>query len=131
MKHGKEKSKSGGQLAQTKDDDWMWHKPTDVWEQLLTKWETQVSYEKQAFEQQDNDGAAWENTKKVEDCHADWTGKGMIGGDMYWIAVTDKVSAAGKPYKKLKFNRMEARSEVPAAAAFRGAPEKAKDDVPW
>lgn len=132
MKHGKEKSTSGEPSAPTKDDDpdWMYHKRVpDVWEQFLHKWETKVSYEKQSFEQQDNDGAAWENTKKVEDWHADWTGKGMVGGEMYWIAVTDKISAAGKPYKKLKFNRMEARQEsykpAPAPRSVEGG------DVPW
>jgi len=132
VNHGKEKSKSGELSAPTKDDDpdWMYYKRVpDVWEEFLNKWETKVSYQKQQFEQQDNDGAAWENTKKVEDWHADWTGKGMIGGEMYWIAVSDKVSAAGKPYKKLKFNRMEARPEAAPISSY--TPQKGKDDVPW
>jgi len=109
------------QIREMADPDWMYHKP-DPWVQTLNKWE---SRKVEAYEQKDNDGVAFTNNKKVEEWHADFTGKAMVDGKMYWVAISDKTSKAGNPYKKLKFKPMEDQYSSPARES---AP---KDDIPW
>ena len=56
----------------------------------------------QQYEQKDNDGAAFPVESKTEDWHAEYSGKIMVEGHMYWLGVRDMKSKAGKPYLKLK-----------------------------
>ena len=127
MSHGREKWKSGERSAQTKDDDpdWMYHKPApDKWEQTLNKWEKKMEYE-----QQDNDGVAFENQNRTEEWHAHWSGKAMVDGQMYWLSMYDNVSKGGKSYRKLKFKPME--NEMPGNERKRDNSSKDDNDIPW
>ena len=106
------------------DPDWMYHK--DPWVEKLDNWETK----KVEYEQQDNDGVLFVNKKKELDWQADFTGKAMVDGKMYWVNLTDKVSKGGNQYKKLKFKPMEDQyaspPRTPVAATGGG-----KEDIPW
>ena len=83
------------------------------------------------YEQKDMEGAAFQK-EKTEDWHADWSGKAMVDGTMYWINVYDNISKAGAPYKKVRFKLMENNGAPPKA--FESAipvPEKEGDDIPF
>ena len=111
------------QIREMADPEWMYHQPApDRWEQTLNKWENRKV---EAYEQRDNDGVAFTNNKKQEEWHADFTGKAMVDGKMYWVAISDKTSKAGNSYKKLKFKPMEEQYSSPPRA------EAPKDDIPW
>ena len=80
-------------------------------------------------EQKDNDGAAFEVEKtKKEDWHDDWSGRIQVDGSMYWIGIRDMVSAAGKPYRKVRFNPI---TENYTARAREGEVAASKDDIPF
>ena len=80
-------------------------------------------------EQKDNDGAAFEVEKpKKEDWHDDWSGRAMVDGTMYWVGIRDMVSAAGKDYKKVRFNPI---TENYTARAREGEVAASKDDIPF
>ena len=84
------------------------------------------------YEQKDMQGAAFHKDKTV-DWHADWSGKAMVDGTMYWINVYDNISKAGSPYKKVTFKHMENNGGAPAPS-FKSAiptPEKEGDDIPF
>ena len=90
--------------------------------------------EKWDGEQKDNDGAAFAvDQPKKEDWHDDWSGRVMVDGSMYWIGIRDMVSAAGKDYKKVRFNPItenytaKARNAVP----WVGDVAESKDDIPF
>ena len=94
--------------------------------------------EKWDGEQKDNDGAAFEVEKpKKEDWHDDWSGKAMVDGSMYWVGIRDMVSAAGKDYKKVRFNPItedytaKARSAGTWTGSGGGRVEESKDDIPF
>ena len=90
--------------------------------------------EKWDGEQKDNDGAAFAvDQPKKEDWHDDWSGRVMVDGSMYWIGIRDMISAAGKDYKKVRFNAVtenytaKARNPVP----WVGDVAESKDDIPF
>jgi len=93
------------QIREMADPDWMYHQPApDPWEQTLNKWENRKV---EAYEQKDNDGVAFTNNKKTEEWHAEFTGKAMVDGKMYWVSISDKtsnlwrISILPQPGKKL------------------------------
>ena len=84
------------------------------------------------YEQKDMEGAAFQK-EKTEDWHADWSGKAMVDGTMYWLNIYDNISKAGAPYKKVRFKPME-NNGAPPPPAFVSAiptPEKEGDDIPF
>ena len=88
-------------------------------------------------EQKDNDGAAFEVEKpKKEDWHDDWSGRIQVNGSMYWLGIRDMVSAAGKPYRKVRVNPITedytARARSTTVQNFSRAVEGDKvDDIPF
>ena len=48
-----------------------------------------------AYEQRDNSGALFKNEKKEKETHADYRGKIMVNGTMYWLDAWKKVPQNG------------------------------------
>jgi hypothetical protein len=88
------------------------------------------------YEQKDNEGVAFkvDSDQLTEEWMAPWSGKVMVGGQMYWVNMWDNTSKAGKSYRKFKFKEMSAPSNsyvnkpkgAPASKNF-----KSVDDIPW
>ena len=55
-----------------------------------------------AYEQRDNSGTLFANTRKTKDTHPNATGTAMIGGVMYEISAWTKEGAKGK-FQSLSF----------------------------
>ena len=52
----------------------------------------------------------------------------MVDGTMYWVGIRDMVSAAGKDYKKVRFNPI---TENYTARAREGEVAASRDDIPF
>ena len=94
--------------------------------------------EKWDGKQKDNDGAAFAvDQPKKEDWHDDWSGQCMVDGSEYWVGIRDMVSAAGKDYKKVRFNPVtenytaKAKNAAPWIGTGVGEAEESKDDIPF
>ena len=84
------------------------------------------------YEQKDNEGSAFRAKEKKEDWHDDWSGKIMVDGSMYWIGWTDRVSASGTEWKKIKVRPMD-ENYTPKAPSDNGATPRATEgtDIPF
>lgn len=88
-----------------------------------------------AFETKDNTGAAFKNTRKAADTHADYTGNARIDGHDYWCSVWINKDKNGATYFKLGFklkDGTEARAEAPKTEAKQQSFARDLDDkVPF
>jgi uncharacterized protein (DUF736 family) len=66
-----------------------------------------------AYEQRDNTGVLFPNTKKEKDTHADFTGNGKVNGVDMWVNGWKKKSPKGVSYLSLSFQPKEARAPIP------------------
>ncbi len=83
-----------------------------------------------AFEQKDNSGAVFSNTKKEKDTHPDRTGDCTIDGRKYWISGWVKQDKNGKQFLSLSFKPKDQVDAKPAAAK-QTAREEMSDDIPF
>ena len=56
-----------------------------------------------AFQQRPNNGSLFQNDRKQEDRHPDYTGSALINGVEMQIAGWKKRSSSGKPFLSLSF----------------------------
>lgn len=68
-----------------------------------------------AYEQKDNSGALFKNTRKRDDNDPVYTGNGMIDGKDYWFSAWMKVAKDGQKFMSLSFKPKEAKPESEAA----------------
>ena len=79
-----------------------------------------------AFEQRDNSGALFANSKRTEEKHPHATGSAMIGGVEYWVSAWTKTTKDGKKWQSLAFKpKDEAKPEA------KGHFDDMDDDVPF
>jgi hypothetical protein len=92
-----------------------------------------------SYEQKDNSGSVFQNTRKEKDTHPDRTGSARIGGVDYWVSGWLKKDKNGSQYLSLSFKpkdgnqmaslRDDLRSNSPQAPARGRAP--IDDEVPF
>ena len=66
-----------------------------------------------AYEQRDNSGSFFENERKEQDNHPDYTGKAMVNGVMYWASLWVKETQGGKEYFSFSLKEMEQQGQQP------------------
>lgn len=82
-----------------------------------------------AYEQRDNSGSSFKN-KKEKDTHADYAGKIMVEGKLYWINTWIKTSSkTGDDGKPIKFLSHSIRPVV-SKGETKGEPEPKRNDPP-
>lgn len=93
-----------------------------------------------AYEQKDNSGSLFTNTRKEKDSHPDRTGSALIDGREYWVSGWVKQDRNGKPWLSLSFKPKDAQRERPAdikppggnAPQRRGSmKDELNDDIPF
>lgn len=95
-----------------------------------------------AYEQRDNSGSFFKNTKKETERHPDYTGSAKVAGVDYWASVWVKESAAGRKFFSIAFTPKDdgAVSEKKASASLAdddrittGKPplDDMNDDIPF
>ena len=78
------------------------------------------------YQQKDNQGALFPNSKKTTPNHPDFTGTILIGGKDYWISGWKKLSKNGaKKYMSLAVKPKEVMTGKPAQTA------QAAQSDPW
>lgn len=63
-----------------------------------------------AYEQRDNSGTLFKNSRKESDKHPDRTGTALIDGVEYWVSGWVKEGAKG-PFMSLAFKRRDTRQQ--------------------
>lgn len=67
-----------------------------------------------AYEQRDNSGTIGKNTRKTQENHPDISGKGMVGGVMYYIKGWKKQSSKdGSTFYSLSFKPIDESEQAP------------------
>lgn len=64
------------------------------------------------YQQKDNSGALFANTKREKDSHPNATGSAMIGGVEYWVSAWTNKSEKGTVYQGLKFEPKESKEDA-------------------
>ena len=59
------------------------------------------------YEQKDNSGALFTNSKKAKDTDPNYQGDALIGGNLFWVSGWVNTSQAGNKYMKLSFSPKE------------------------
>ena len=77
---------------------------------------------KMAYDQKDNAASLFKNEERASEKHPHYTGKGLVDGKEWRIAMWKNTSKSGKVYLSLKFE--EPRERVQAASTM-------EDDVPF
>jgi len=138
VSHGKGKLKSGEQLAQTKDDDWMYIQPSE-WEQTVTKWEKS----KMNKYDEPGKGTMWRNEYATSSKHPLWKGNVVIpenrSGQKMDIAVWHNDAYINKEGKEVKekwnvkiTDKWEGNAEGNVSGYSAPPPKRENDDgVPW
>lgn len=72
-----------------------------------------------AYEQKDNSGALFRNSRKEQPNHPDYTGTAVIEGVEYWLSAWVKESKGGQKYFSMSYKPKEERR-----APARSAPER-------
>lgn len=80
-----------------------------------------------AYEQRDNSGSMFKNTRKENEKHADMTGEIMVDGKMYWLNGWRKIDKNGNPWYSCSVKTKQARQEEPSQQT-RSVPN---DDIPF
>jgi hypothetical protein len=62
-----------------------------------------------AYEQRDNSGSMFKNTRKDSDRHADMTGSIMVDGQEYWVNAWRKVDKNNNPWYSFSLKKKEPR----------------------
>lgn len=71
-----------------------------------------------AYEQRDNSGQLFKNTRREKETHPNATGTAMIGGVTYEVSAWTKQGKNG-PFQSLSFKAKQPRSEPPQESAVR------------
>ena len=79
-----------------------------------------------AFEQRDNSGSLFANSKRTEEKHPQATGSATIGGVEYWVSAWTKTTKDGKKWQSLAFKPKEEPKEAP-----KGHFDDMEDDLPF
>jgi hypothetical protein len=80
-----------------------------------------------AYEQRDNSGSVFVNSRKEKDNHPDRTGTAMIGGTEYWVNGWLKKTKGGEPFLSLSFKPKE-ESHAKGMQQARAAVDDFDDD---
>jgi hypothetical protein len=83
-----------------------------------------------AYEQKENSGSLFKNSKKATDKHPDRTGSALIDGREYWVSGWVKQDKNGNPWMSLAFKPKDAKT-IPVAKADgkRVSPRNLSDDM--
>lgn len=64
-----------------------------------------------AFEQKDNSGSLFKNTKREKDTHPNATGTAMIDGVEYYVSAWTKESEKAGKWQSLSFKRKDSATQ--------------------
>lgn len=86
-----------------------------------------------AYEQKDNSGSMFTNTRKETDSHPDRTGSATIAGKAYWVSGWIKQDKNGKPWLSLAFKPKDGKPAQPPRPSPSRQPARADldDEIPF
>jgi hypothetical protein len=65
-----------------------------------------------AYEEKDNNGAAFKNKEKTEDKHPNYKGRAIVMGVPVWVSVWVKKTQADETYLSFAFQKHEPKKEA-------------------
>lgn len=80
-----------------------------------------------SYEERDNSGTLYKNTRKEKDSHPDMTGRAIVNGKPVWVSAWSKTGKNGK-FLSLAFKDRDP-SDKPSGKARERRQED--DDLPW
>lgn len=88
-----------------------------------------------AYEQRDNSGTLFKNTRREKEAQPNATGTALIDGVEYYVSAWTKQGRDG-PFQSLSFKRKEQRQERQQQRSYAQesggrAPEELNDDLPF
>lgn len=90
-----------------------------------------------AFEQRDNSGSLFVNSRKTKENHPDRQGQAMIDGQMYWVSGWVKKTKDGENWLSMSFQKKEEQgrsapsTQGTSGGGGRGFSDDLDSDVPF
>lgn len=89
-----------------------------------------------SYEQKDNSGSLFKNTRKEKDTHPDYTGSVRIDGVDMWVSSWIKKDKNGNSYMSLAFKPKEERGDLREASGTKPREQRKPDafedsDIPF
>lgn len=89
------------------------------------------------YEQKDNSGSLFKNTRKEKDTHPDYTGSALIGGVQMWLSAWIKRDKNGNTYMSCSFKPKDENAMAGLRDDMKAKPQTASrhdpisDDIPF
>jgi hypothetical protein len=81
------------------------------------------------YQQKDNSGSLFKNSRREKDNHPNATGKAMIGGVLYYVSAWTKKDKNGNLWQSLSFKLADESREQPQRNG--SLSDQLNDDVPF
>ena len=69
-----------------------------------------------SYEVRDQSGTMFRNKRKERDSHPDWSGDGMVNGQLVWLNAWEKKDKNGNLFYSFSFKNKQARDNGPPPA---------------
>ena len=80
-----------------------------------------------SYEVRDQSGTMFRNKRKERDSHPDWSGDGMVNGQLVWLNAWEKKDKNGNLFYSFSFKNKQAKEEPRQQGANIGP----DDDIPF